>query len=149
MDKISQRPFQEKFEKKYLFVHDDLRNTFYFRQFLILSSFVPTLTGNAKLTPKVLGQLAQQSLVLWNQSSISFYTVLTLILRQPHCVGLIGLTPPFLLSYCVGPIGPTPPPPPHSAGGTQPPAPFPGRVDGARLDNFIILVGPIAQHAVG
>ncbi len=30
------KTFPGKIRKKYLFVHDDLRNTFYFRQFLIL-----------------------------------------------------------------------------------------------------------------
>jgi hypothetical protein len=38
--------------KNYLFVDDDLRNTFYFRQ------FVPTITEIAELTPKVLGQIS-------------------------------------------------------------------------------------------
>ncbi len=55
--------FPGKIWKKYLFVQDDLRNTFYFRQFFMLWSFLPTTLENAKLTPKVLGQLAQQSLV--------------------------------------------------------------------------------------
>jgi hypothetical protein len=55
--------FPGKIWKKYLFVQDDLRNTFYFMQFFILWSFVPKTTENAKLTPKVLGQLAQRSLV--------------------------------------------------------------------------------------
>ncbi len=54
-----------------------------------------TIIEIVKRTRKVLGQLAQQSLVPFKKSSISFYTILTLILRQPHCVGLMGPIPPF------------------------------------------------------
>jgi hypothetical protein len=47
-------------------LHDDLRNTYYFRQFLILGSFVPTITEIAKLTktyPKSVGPMSPTVLV--------------------------------------------------------------------------------------
>jgi hypothetical protein len=50
--------------KKYLIMHNHLRNTFYFRQIFILLSFVPTIIEITKLALKVLDQIAQESLVL-------------------------------------------------------------------------------------
>jgi hypothetical protein len=58
----SHNNFQVKIVEKYPFVQGDLINNFYFRQFIIQCSFVYTKIEIEELTPKVLGQLAQQSL---------------------------------------------------------------------------------------
>ncbi len=46
----------------------DLRNTFYLGQFFILYSFVSTIIKIAQLASEELSQLAQLSLVPWNQA---------------------------------------------------------------------------------
>ncbi len=90
---------------------------------------------------------AQQSLVLQNQSTVSFYIVLTLILWQAYCVGTISPTrlPCHTVlgrrvQHCLYPLlssGHSPHPPSLAAAG------------GTHSDKFVIIVGPIAQHAVG
>jgi hypothetical protein len=45
-------------------MQEDLRNTLNFRKFITTYSFVYTIIEIAKLPTEVLGQLAQQSLVL-------------------------------------------------------------------------------------
>ncbi len=64
-----------------------LINNISFRQFFMQCSFVHRITEITKLDPKVLGQSAQLSVVLLNQSSVGFYTVLTVILEQVYCFG--------------------------------------------------------------
>jgi hypothetical protein len=60
---ITQRKNEYKNLKKYLFVLGDLRNNFYFRQFFIKCSFVHVIIEISKHVQKVLGHLAQQSMM--------------------------------------------------------------------------------------
>ncbi len=93
-------------------MHNDFRKYLLHLAVFHTMKFCATMIETAKLSPKALGQSAEQSLVPQNQRSISFYTVLTLNLRQ---------------LYCVGSIGPTLPLPPYSAGDTAPhPLPWQG-----------------------
>jgi hypothetical protein len=94
----------------------------------------------------VLGQLAQQSMVPQNQSIFILYWLSSYGSRT--VLGWSPQHPPPLLSYCVGTIGTKPLSPPYSAGGySHPPLPWQG--ESTHSDDLVILVGLVAQHAVG
>jgi hypothetical protein len=59
--------------KKYVFMHNDLSNNFSLQEVFHIMNFVSTIIEIAKLTLKVLGQLAQQSMVPQNQSIFILY----------------------------------------------------------------------------
>ncbi len=102
--KTSHKKLSHKNLKKYIFVHNDLRKTFYFRQFFILWSFVPTIT-----------KIAILFILYWQPSYVS-RTVL-------------GPTPLPAVVLCLAYWSNTTPTPLLSQG-TQPPRPLPWRGGG-------------------
>ncbi len=133
MDNISQKNFQYKLEKN-MYSCMMISGILFTSGSFSLLSFVPTITELAKLALKVLGQLAQQFWVLQKEQ----YQFLYFIDSQPTAA-----------AWCWADRPNTPTHPPLISGGGTAPCPLPWQGEGTCLENFIILGGPIAQHAVG